>query len=87
MTEGTDRQTEGNATEEGGRGASGGGAQGVELLRRLRDEGFESSDEKFAVAMGRPVEEVTAWMEGREEPDEDAIMKAGGIAQERGIES
>ncbi len=86
MTERTDRLTEGNATEEGGRG-QGAGAQGVELLRRLRDEGFEASDEKFAVAMGRPVEEVTAWMDGREEPDEDAIMKAGGIAKERGIES
>jgi hypothetical protein len=85
MTEGTDRQTEGNATQEGGRGTTG-GAQGANLLRRLRDEGFEASDEKFAVAMGRPVEEVTAWMEGREEPDEDAVMKAGGIAKERGIE-
>ena len=79
MTEGTERQTEGNATEDGG-------AQGAELLRRLRDEGFEASDEKFAVAMGRPVEEVTAWMEGREEPDEDAIMKARGLADERGVE-
>ena len=84
MTERADGLTQGNATEEGGRGPSGGG-EGVALLRRLRDQGFEGSDEKFAVAMGRPVEEVTAWMEGREDPDEDAVMKAGGIAKERGI--
>ena len=83
MTERADGLTQGNATEEGGRGQ--GGGEGAALLRRLRDQGFEGSDEKFAVAMGRPVEEVTAWMEGREDPDEDAVMKAGGIAKERGI--
>ena len=61
-------------------------AGGLELLRRLRDNGFESDDEKFAVALGRPVGEVSAWMEGAEPPDDDIIMKARGIAKERGIE-
>ena len=61
-------------------------AGGLAILRRLRDNGFESDDEKFAVALGRPVEEVRAWMEGTEPPDDDIIMKARGIAQERGIE-
>ena len=59
---------------------------GLALLRRLRDGGFESDNEKFAVALGRPVEEVAAWMDGAEPPDDDIIMKARGIAQERGIE-
>ncbi len=59
---------------------------GLALLRRLRDQGFESDNEKFAVALGRPVGEVAAWMEGAEAPDDDIIMKARGIAQERGIE-
>jgi hypothetical protein len=59
---------------------------GLALLRRLRDGGFESDDEKFALALGRPVEEVSAWMDGTEPPDDDIIMKARGIAQERGIE-
>ena len=59
---------------------------GLALLKRLRDHGFESNDEKFAVALGRPVEEVEAWMQGAEPPDDDIIMKARGIAQERGIE-
>jgi hypothetical protein len=61
-------------------------AAGLALLRRLRDEGFEADDEKFSVALGRPVEEVGAWMDGSEPPDDDIIMKARGIAQERGIE-
>ncbi len=61
-------------------------AGGIELLRRLRDNGFESDDEKFAVALGRPAKEVSAWMSGSEAPDDDIIMKARGIARERGIE-
>jgi hypothetical protein len=61
-------------------------AAGLALLRRLRDEGFGSDDEKLAVALGRPAEEVRAWMRGAERPDDDVILKARGIAQERGIE-
>ncbi|PYS76644.1 MAG: hypothetical protein DMF67_02835 [Acidobacteria bacterium] len=61
-------------------------AAGLALLRRLRDNGFESDDEKLAVALGRPAEEVRAWMQGAEQPDDDIIIKARGIAQERGIE-
>ncbi|HEX8476659.1 MAG TPA: hypothetical protein VF666_21860 [Pyrinomonadaceae bacterium] len=60
-------------------------AGGLALLRRLRDEGFEADDEKFAVALGRPVEEVSAWMQGSEPPDDDIIMKARGIAKERNV--
>ena len=59
---------------------------GLALLRRLRDEGFEADDLKLSVALGRPVEEVEAWMSGSEPPDDDIIMKARGIAQERGIQ-
>ncbi len=63
-------------------------AGGLALLRRLRDNGFESDDEKFAVVLGRPVEEVQGWTtDGGDEPvDDDIIMKARGIAKERGIE-
>lgn len=61
-------------------------AGGLALLRRLRDSGFESDNEKFAVALGRPVAEVEAWMQGAEPPDDDIIMKARGIAKERGVE-
>ncbi len=61
-------------------------AGGVALLRRLRDAGFEGDDEKFSVALGRPVEEVKAWLEGGETPDDDIIMKARGIARARGLD-
>ena len=63
-----------------------GTAAGLAMLRRLRDNGFEADDVKLAVALGRPVEEVSAWMAGAEPPDDDIIMKARGIARERGIE-
>ena len=61
---------------------------GRQILKRLRDQGFGSDDEKLAVALGRPVEEVQGWMAGSaDEPvDDDIIMKARGIAKERGIE-
>jgi hypothetical protein len=60
---------------------------GREILKRLRDQGFESDDERLAVALGRPVEEVQGWMTGGDEPvDDDIVMKARGIAKERGIE-
>jgi len=38
--------------------------------------------------LGRPVEVVQGWMtQGGEEPvDDDIVMKARGIAKERGIE-
>lgn len=61
-------------------------SQGREILKQLRDAGFEGSDEKLALALGRPVEEVSGWINGTETVDDDVIMKARGIAKERGIE-
>jgi hypothetical protein len=61
-------------------------AEGRALLKRLRDNGFESSDEKLAVALGRPLEQVEAWTGGAEAVDDDVIMKARGIARDRNIE-
>ena len=61
--------------------------EGRAILKRLRDQGFDSSDEKLAVALGRPVEEVEAWTSDGSEPvDDDVIMKARGIAKERNLE-
>lgn len=60
--------------------------EGRDILRRLRDEGFEADDQKLAIALGRPVEEVQAWTSGGAPVDDDLIMKARGIAQERGID-
>jgi len=58
----------------------------IHILKLLRDQAFESSDEKLALALGRPTEEVEAWSDGSAPVDEDALMKARGIAIQRGIE-
>jgi hypothetical protein len=55
------------------------------ILRNLRDRGFDSSDEKVAVALGRTPEEIRAFSSGLEVIDDDVIMKARGIAMNRGI--
>ncbi|MFL6211831.1 MAG: hypothetical protein ACJ74W_23500 [Pyrinomonadaceae bacterium] len=59
--------------------------EGRALLRSLRDNGFDGDDARLAQALGRPVEEVQAWLTGGTPVDDDLIMKARGIAQERGI--
>lgn len=58
---------------------------GRAIIQRLRDEGFDRSDEKLAVALGRPVEEIQSWMNGAEPVDDDVVMKARGIATQRNI--
>ena len=55
------------------------------ILLNLRDRAFEASDEKLALALGRPVEEITAWNAGIEIIDDDVVMKARGIAMHRGV--
>ena len=56
------------------------------MLTALRDRGFDADNAKFAVALGRSVEQVAAMLEGRETIDDDVVMKARGIALNRGIE-
>jgi hypothetical protein len=55
------------------------------ILRNLRDRAFEASDEKLALALGRPIEEIAGWHAGRELIDDDVVMKARGIAMHRGV--
>jgi hypothetical protein len=55
------------------------------IIRKLRDRAFEASDEKLALALGRPIEEVAAWNAGRQVIDDDVVMKARGIAMHRGV--
>jgi hypothetical protein len=61
-------------------------SEGRALLKHLRDAGFEGSDEKLAIALGRPLEEVQGWMGAAAAVDDDVVMKARGIAKQRGIE-
>jgi hypothetical protein len=55
------------------------------IIRKLRDRAFQSSDEKLALALGRPIEEIAAWNAGQQAIDDDVIMKARGIAMHRGV--
>jgi hypothetical protein len=57
----------------------------LQMLRNLRDGGFEASDEKLALALGRPVAEVRDWESGQQIIDDDVVMKARGIAILRGV--
>ena len=56
------------------------------ILATVRDEGFDGDNEKLARALGRSAEQVEAMIEGDETIDDDIVMKARGIAQNRGIE-
>lgn len=55
------------------------------MLKTLRDQGFDGSDEKFAVVLGRTIDQVQAMIGGTETIDDDVVMKARGIALNRGI--
>jgi hypothetical protein len=56
------------------------------MLTTLRDQGFDGSNAKFAVALGRSEEQVAAMISGEETIDDDVVMKARGIALNRGLE-
>ena len=55
------------------------------MLKALRDQGFDGEDEKLAVALGRTTEQVRNMISGTETIDDDVVMKARGIALNRGI--
>lgn len=55
------------------------------ILQALRDQGFDSDNEKFAKALGRTIEQVDGMIKGAETIDDDVVMKARGIALHRGI--
>ena len=56
------------------------------MLTALRDRGFDGDNGKLAVALGRSVEQVENILSGNETIDDDVVMKARGIALNRGIE-
>ena len=55
------------------------------MLAALRDRGFEGDNKQFATALGRSIEQVEGWLDGTETIDDDVVMKAKGIALNRGI--
>ena len=60
--------------------------QARQILTALRDRGFDGSNEMLAVALGRSTEQVEGLISGSETIDDDVVMKARGIALNRGIE-
>jgi hypothetical protein len=61
-------------------------AEAHEMLRQVRDAAFEGSDEKLALALGRPAQEIEQWTSGAGRVDGDVVLKARGLANQRGIE-
>jgi hypothetical protein len=55
----------------------------VQIIRALRDNAFEGSDEKLATALGRPANEIRSWFDGSLPVDSDGLIKARGLAEER----
>jgi len=54
-----------------------------QILRDLRDKAFDGSDEKLALALGRPAEEIEKWTRGEGTIDGDVVLKAKVMATER----
>lgn len=61
-------------------------AQAKDIIRNLRDRAFDADDDKLALALGRSTEQVQAVIDGSEPVDDDLVMKARGIALNRGVE-
>lgn len=61
-------------------------AEASQILRDIRDSGFDANDERFALALGRPTEEIEQWIRGDGLIDGDVVMKARGLAIQRGLE-
>lgn len=63
-----------------------GQAEAAQILKSVRDAAFDASDEKLALALGRPTEEIEAWTSGSGDIDGDVVMKARTLAISRGVE-
>ena len=60
--------------------------EAAQILLRIREEAFDSSNEKLAIALGRSNDEIADWINGEGNIDSDALMKARALASERGLE-
>jgi plasmid maintenance system antidote protein VapI len=60
-------------------------AQARTMIEKLRDNAFDGSDEKLAVALGRTQQEISDILQSETGLDDDLIMKVRGIAQQRNV--
>jgi hypothetical protein len=63
-----------------------GQSEAHQILLNIRDAAFDASDEKLAVALGRPLNEVAEWTRGDGVIDGDVVMKARTLAMQRNVE-
>ena len=61
--------------------------EAAQILRNLRDNAFDGDDEKLALALGRPAEEIQNWIKGEQTIDGDVLAKAKVLAIERAVKS
>lgn len=61
-------------------------SQASNILKEIRDAAFDASNEKLAIALGRPIEEIEQWTNGSGLIDGDVVMKARALAIQRGVE-
>lgn len=61
-------------------------AQASHILQEIRDTAFDASNEKLAIALGRPTEEIEQWTNGDGLIDGDLVLKARALAIQRGVE-
>jgi len=62
-----------------------GQSEASKILQDIRDTAFEASNEKLALALGRPTEEIEEWTNGNGPIDGDVVMKARTLAIQRGL--
>ncbi len=58
-----------------------------QILKQVRDDAFDSSSEKLAMALGRPTEEIEQGIGGESVIDGDLLMKVRALAMHRGVET
>lgn len=61
-------------------------SEASQILKNIRDTAFDASDEKLALALGRPTDEIEEWTSGAGMIDGDVVMKARALAIQRGLE-
>ena len=61
-------------------------AEAAHILKEIRDAAFDASNEKLALALGRPTEEIEEWASGNGLIDGDVVMKARALAIQRDLD-
>jgi hypothetical protein len=61
-------------------------AEAAHILTEIRDQAFDASNEKLALALGRPTGEIEQCANGDGLIDGDVVMKARALAIQRGVD-